>query len=65
MRSLGLTLKLLHILQDPRLAVATMQALANVLGELLSGTPDLEGIMRWEGNCLNNIHYSLDVVDYY
>ncbi|GFN82004.1 WD repeat and fyve domain-containing protein 3, partial [Plakobranchus ocellatus] len=47
MRNMGLAGKLLHILHDPRLSLQTVQSIANVLAELLSGPPDHPSLLRF------------------
>ncbi|KAK7508020.1 hypothetical protein BaRGS_00000985, partial [Batillaria attramentaria] len=46
MRDMGLVTKLLNVLRDSQLSLPTINTIASVICELLSGTPDPHGILR-------------------
>lgn len=46
MRDMGLVTKLLNILRDIHLSLPTIQTIASVICELLTGAPDPHGILR-------------------
>ncbi|KAI8741991.1 WD repeat and FYVE domain-containing protein 3 isoform X1 [Biomphalaria glabrata] len=58
MKNIGLSTKLLHILKDQKLPLTTVQSIANVLGELLSGSSDHAGLLRFGQHLVSTITVS-------
>lgn len=46
MREIGLTSRLLHIMQDPRIPQPTIETMASVISLLLEGNPDSQALLK-------------------
>ncbi|XP_052816149.1 WD repeat and FYVE domain-containing protein 3-like isoform X4 [Mya arenaria] len=46
MREIGLTVRLLHVMRDPRLPQSTLDTMATVVGLLLEGHPDTHSLLK-------------------
>ena len=46
MREIGLTSRLLHIMQDPRIPQPTIETMASVISLLLEGNPDTQALLK-------------------